>query len=60
MMTGMIPESIRFALNMTIYPKETDLYFRKLFEILFTEHAEKPNGSKNVDFATLMMDHQVD
>jgi len=58
---GLIPESIRFALNVTVYASETDRYFRGLVGYLSSEFKRRSqNGEKNnFDFASLMMANEI-
>jgi len=58
---ALIPESIRFALNLTVYASETDRYFRGLVEYLSSEYKRKEaSGEKqNFDFASLMMANEI-
>jgi len=58
---ALIPESIRFALNITVYASETDRYFRGLVEYLSSEYKRKEAAGEkhNSDFASMMMANEI-
>merc|ERR1711892_218067 len=43
MLLGLIPESIRFKLNMSVIPSSTQTYLQRIFDALFDDYAANPN-----------------
>ena len=39
----MIPESVRYKLNINVMAKSTQTYFRRMFDALFDDYAQNPN-----------------
>ena len=39
----MIPESVRYKLNINVMAKSTQTYFRRMFDALFDNYAQNPN-----------------
>ena len=53
---GMIPESIRYKLNINVMAKSTQTYFRRMFDALFDDYAQNPNRRT---FSSQMMSSQI-
>ena len=56
MLLGMIPESIRFKLNMSVIPSSTQTYLQRIFDALFDDYAANPNRRT---FSSQMMSAQI-